>query len=224
MKLLAQFKVIPNYVDFCIPELKALISLYNLDWREVFKHEFSCNDEGEDAISSDSLYYSYPFYKDSLEKKPKLPNNPEDIRHSSFRRFPFLYLEFPSIELAQLVISRSILLDVFIEVISEGRNYDDLILKTDHSILLKYNGVDQRLSIEVDPYNSHITQKEVIERIEILTESLHINGKIDLKNPTTKYWLMERHIDPYTQHTDTSIISTLLDVRIYYLDSFPIFV
>lgn len=39
-----------------------------------------------------------------------------------------------------------------------------------------------------------------------------MKGTIDLKKPQIKYWIMERHIDPYTQHTDSSITTTLLDV------------
>lgn len=39
-----------------------------------------------------------------------------------------------------------------------------------------------------------------------------MKGTIDLKKPQIKYWIMERHIDPYTQHTDSSITTTLLDI------------
>ena len=41
MKVLAQFKLLPNCVDFCLPELKSLLNMHDLDWREVFKHEFA---------------------------------------------------------------------------------------------------------------------------------------------------------------------------------------
>jgi len=30
----------PSYVDFCLSELKSLLEVFSLDWREVFKHEF----------------------------------------------------------------------------------------------------------------------------------------------------------------------------------------
>jgi len=30
----------PSYVDFCLSELKSLLEMFSLDWREVFKHEF----------------------------------------------------------------------------------------------------------------------------------------------------------------------------------------
>lgn len=68
MKVLAQFKSIPNYVDFCLPELKSLISMHGLDWREVFKHEFSAEGDNVSIPDNDTNcdehipYYEYTHY------------------------------------------------------------------------------------------------------------------------------------------------------------------
>lgn len=103
MKVLAQFKITSDHLDFCIPELKALIQMHNLDWREVFKHEFTTKEE-EHPVVLDSPYYSYMYYKGQLNKKMKLPDNPADIRHSSFLRFPFMFLELPNLEISRSII------------------------------------------------------------------------------------------------------------------------
>ena len=78
------------------------------------------------------------------------------MRHSSFSRFPFIYLEFPSAEVASSLISRSVLLDVFIEIISEAGNYSDLVKDVNHELLAKHNDPELRILFEVDPYNSHL--------------------------------------------------------------------
>ncbi|KAL4471452.1 hypothetical protein ABPG74_008345 [Tetrahymena malaccensis] len=218
MKVLAQFKTIPNYVDFCLPELKSLIAMHNLDWREVFKHEFVQEGQENSATNNDlintSPYYPYMYHQNKKlnQKKQLLPISASEIRHTSFRRFPFVYLEFPNVEICQQIIQRSILIDVFIEIISEATNYEDIVKFADKEILFKHNQEDQKILFEVDPYNSHLTQQEIIDRIEIITESLNMRGKIDLKNPQKKFWIMERHVDPFTKQTDSSITNTLLDI------------
>jgi len=47
-----------------------------------------------------------------------------------------------------------------------------------------------------------------------------MRGSIDLKKPNMKYWIMERHVDPYTQQTNSSISTTLLDVRDIFIEKY----
>ena len=83
--------------------------MYGLDWREVFKHEFISKEEGEEesipleyTIPEFTPHYSYMHYSQPNNKnKLILPCDPADIRYTSFRRFPFIYLVFPNIEVAK---------------------------------------------------------------------------------------------------------------------------
>lgn len=149
------------------------------------------------------------------------PESVVDIRHTSFRRFPFMYLELPSLEVSRSMISRSMMIDVFIEAIGEAHCYDELlangmkIVGGGAEVWEKCNIAGKKIIFEVDPYNFHLSQKEVIERIEIVTEGLKMKGKIDLKHPDQCFWVMERHIDPFTRQTSNIQINTLLDVTYF---------
>lgn len=145
-------------------------------------------------------------------KKDRMPDDPSDITHTSFVRFPFVFLEFPCEEVARSIVSRSMLLDVCIQVISESGNYEELIERVDHAVFALHNQPDEKIIFEVDSFNSHLTRPEVIWRINLITDRLGMWGKIDLKTPSKRFLVLERHIDSYTKHTDNTINSTLLDV------------
>lgn len=49
------------------------------------------------------------------------------------------------------------MLDVFIETISEANSYDDLVKESDTVIFNKHNIEGLKVLFEVDPYNSHLT-------------------------------------------------------------------
>lgn len=45
----------PNYVDFCLSELKSLLEVFSLDWREVFKHEFVENEKNTEVSKNETI-------------------------------------------------------------------------------------------------------------------------------------------------------------------------
>jgi len=80
--------------------------MHDLDWREVFKHEFARKGEENTphdyTVPESSQHYSYMHFKQANNRnKPILPDDPADIRYTSFRRFPFIYLEFPNLEISK---------------------------------------------------------------------------------------------------------------------------
>jgi hypothetical protein len=86
--------------------------MHNLDWREVFKYELNAPNEIQ-------------------PNQQALPNSPHEIRHTTFPKFPYVYLSLPTKEIASKIMERALLIDVLIEVLSEGKTYDELIQKTD---------------------------------------------------------------------------------------------
>ena len=70
------------------------------------------------------------FNYSNLEKSI-MPQHAHQIRFTSFRRFPYVYLQLPSIDVAKQIMFRSVLIDVLIEVISEGKTYEEIIKNTD---------------------------------------------------------------------------------------------
>lgn len=103
-KILTVFLQIPEYIDFCIPELKALFSGYNIPLKELFKHE----------IPHDQF-----------------PNETYKITRKSFKNFPFVYLSIPDPIILKEIMNRSILIVAFLESLSEGSTYPELLKNID---------------------------------------------------------------------------------------------
>jgi len=67
----------PSYVDFCLSELKSLLEVFSLDWREVFRHEFVGDKKNTEIRKNDSIENAEE--TESMKKGKKLENEEEDL-------------------------------------------------------------------------------------------------------------------------------------------------
>lgn len=102
MRLLVQFKQVPEFINFCVAELKSLFTLHNIPPWEIF-----------DIESQEQI--------DLIKEKPYM------LTREILPSFPFVYLKNHSEEVLKSVISRSVLVKSFMHVISEGKSTEELI-------------------------------------------------------------------------------------------------
>ena len=105
MRILAQFKQIPEYINFCIAELKSLFTIHGVAPWEIFEME---NEQIE-----------------LIKEKPYM------LTRELFPTFPFVYLKPHSEEILKSIISRSLLTKSFVKIISEGNSTEELIQNVD---------------------------------------------------------------------------------------------
>jgi tRNA G10 N-methylase Trm11 len=108
MKILVFFLQKPGMVGFSVAELKALLSPFKLDLREVFKHEI---------------------------KPEAFPEHPWQLNQELLRNYPFAYIEIPSIAILFKVMERAILIKAFLVPVGEAENYGELIKSIDEQAL-----------------------------------------------------------------------------------------
>ncbi len=96
MRLLAHFKQPPEYIHFCIAELKSLFALHNVPHWDIFE-------------------------LDSPEKVNLIKDKPYRLTKDLFPNFPFVFLKNHHNEtMLKSIISRSILVKSFVRVYSQG--------------------------------------------------------------------------------------------------------
>ena len=107
MKLLAVFREKPEYLDFCIPELKSLIYPYNKSVFDLFEHDV----KGKEEIFKEKTY---------------------NLNMKFFKDFPYIYVKLDNEDITKKIINNAILTRAFIKVFGEGLNYEMLFedLKT----------------------------------------------------------------------------------------------
>lgn len=103
-KILTVFLQVPEYIEFCIPELKSLFSGYNIPLKELFKYE----------IPSEEF-----------------PQESYKITRHSFKNFPYVYLSIPDPIILPDILNRAVLIVAFLESLSEGMNYPEVLKNID---------------------------------------------------------------------------------------------
>ena len=102
MNLLTIFRQKPEYLNFCIAELKSLLSPYNPNPFDLFEHDLKGHEE---------------YVKDK----------PFRINKEIFPNFPFVYVKVDNVEVVHKVMERAILIRAFVDVFAEGANYEELL-------------------------------------------------------------------------------------------------
>ena len=110
-KILTVFLQIPEYIEFCIPELKSLFSGYQIPLKEFFKYEIP---------------------------PEQFPDESYKITRESFKNFPYVYISIPDPIILKEILNRSILIVAFLESLSEGRTYPEVLKNIDHSQIEPY--------------------------------------------------------------------------------------
>jgi len=162
MRVLAFFKQPPEYVHFCIAELKSLFALHNIPAWEAFDLT--------------------PQQVELVKEKPYLLNK------ELFPSFPFVYLKNHNYDILRSIMKRSLLVKYFVRVFSEGNNIDELIQNVDVEEIKPF--LDESFSFTVDAHNRWYKRPEILEMIDKFA-ALDFTGKINLNDPQNVFLILE---------------------------------
>ncbi len=97
---------IGQLLEFALAEIRSLVSLFCpvTSLETLFQHELDA-----------SLYRDTPFL----------------LTSDKFKHFPFVYLELPNLEVADQILQRSMMCKCFLRVVSQGADYESLLLDID---------------------------------------------------------------------------------------------
>lgn len=102
----------------------------------------------------------------------------------------------------------------FVLLISDGKDYEELVKNGDQEILdSECRDWNHRVMCEFVTRNRVIQKEEQVEKIHMILEKMDIRGKIDVKNAAKKYQLIEHH-DWYEGHHHDDTDQTLK--RVYF--------
>jgi tRNA G10 N-methylase Trm11 len=132
MRLLAFFRHPPELSRFCIAELKALFRIHNIQPHEIFD-------------------FQNPEHETLAKEKPYMIN--EDL----FPNFPFVYLKNHPEEILRQIIDRAILIKEFVNVISEGSTYEEVIANVNLEQFKPYLDSTDTFLFRVDPHSKTYT-------------------------------------------------------------------
>lgn len=128
MRILAFFKQPPEFVNFCIAELKSLFALHNVPHWEVFDLT--------------------PEQTELVKEKPYMLN--KDL----FPSFPFVYIKsHHDFDLLRSIMKRSLLLKYFVRVFSEGNSIEELIQNVDKEEIAYFMETQETFSFTIDAVN-----------------------------------------------------------------------
>lgn len=128
MRYLAFFTYPPEYIKFCIAELKALFSIYNIPPSEIFE------------FPSPDLY-------EIAKAKPYL------IKEETFPTFPFVFLKPHDHKILKEITERSILIKSIIRVFSTGKNHEELVNNVDKEEMKELLESKDTFSFLVEPHD-----------------------------------------------------------------------
>ena len=128
-KILTIFLQIPEFIEFCIPELKSLFSPYKIPLKELFKHEISTEN---------------------------FPDEPYKITRKTFKNFPYVYINIPDKAILNEILGRSILIVAFLESFSEGSCYEEVIANVDNKQLEEYLTKEEKFAFFVETHQISI--------------------------------------------------------------------
>lgn len=110
---------------------------------------------------------------------------------------PFYFLNLPSEEIARAIVSRSFLVKGIFEVWGVGSSYEELrsaIESYEEDRKDPYLSANSTFKIVVDCFGKGLSLHEQTQRINSLGY-IFFQGKVDLKNPQHKFWLIESDSD-----------------------------
>ena len=129
-KILTIFLQIPEYIEFCIPELKSLFSGYQIPLKEFFKYEIS---------------------------PEKFPSEPYKITRKDFKNFPYVCISIPDPIILKEIFNRSILIVGFLELISEGSSYPEVLENINQTEMEPYVKSKEPFAFYVETHQISIT-------------------------------------------------------------------
>ncbi|GAB4855310.1 hypothetical protein Ancab_023929 [Ancistrocladus abbreviatus] len=151
-------------LDYRKPEVEALAELFGAFGDEVDHHNHN---------QSRSLEWRLP----------------EDYHTDS----PFHYVDLPSEDIARKIANRSILVKGMYEVWGEGSCFEELeeaVREYPDERKLPYLTCESTFKINMDSFGKVISSEERKERIKRLA-FIPFKGRVDLRNPEHKFWLVE---------------------------------
>lgn len=106
---------------------------------------------------------------------------------------PFHFVNLPSEDIARKIANRSILVKGMYELWGEGNGYEELeegIKRYPEERKLPFLDSGSTFKINVDSFGKVLSFQEQNQRMQSLT-FIPFKGRVDLKNPDHKFWLME---------------------------------
>lgn len=104
---------------------------------------------------------------------------------------------------------KAVMISKFVLLISEGKNYEELLKNPDEEILnTECRDWNQLVACEFHSRNRVIQRDDQINRIHNIFEKMDIRGKVDIKKATKRLQLVEQHAWYYGHH-ETSTETTL---------------
>ncbi|XP_047315113.1 tRNA (guanine(10)-N2)-methyltransferase homolog [Impatiens glandulifera] len=159
-------------LDFRKPEVEALAEMFG-----AFDHSNDNVDEENQISNGGPRNHSL---------KWRLPcNHHQDT--------PFHYVDLPSEEIARSIAQRSILVKGMYELWGEGSSYEELeesIKNYPDDRKLPYLATGTTFKVSVDCFGKAMSSSEQQERIKSMAY-IPFQGRVSLKNPEHKFWLME---------------------------------
>ncbi|XP_046547438.1 tRNA (guanine(10)-N2)-methyltransferase homolog isoform X2 [Haliotis rubra] len=110
------------------------------------------------------------------------------------KKNPFLVVELPSLEHAKRIMNRTVLVKSLYELWGQGSNKQELysnLRKYPMELSKPYLMEDTTFKIVVDTFNKKMLQKEIRKIEDITLEAVSFKGKVNLKDPTHTFSLLE---------------------------------
>mmetsp|Transcript_24031 Transcript_24031/g.33078 ORF Transcript_24031/g.33078 Transcript_24031/m.33078 type:complete len:476 (+) Transcript_24031:158-1585(+) len=130
------------------------------------------------------------------------------LPHGGSPDSPFWYINLPSEEHARQIASRSCLVKGIYEVWGEGATLDEMLTACQSFPLeqkTKYFAPEIVFKICIESFGMKIPQKTQMEYIRKLDAKLPFEGKVDLKAPDHRFWLIQA-VDPVKNCNVSAIV------------------
>lgn len=127
-----------------------------------------------------------------------LPEKNYQINYKAIKNFPYVTLTVPNFEhhreYFEIASKKAVMVSKFVLLISEGKDYEDLLSKRDDEILNEEcRDWNQHVVCDFISRNRVIGREEQIKKIHLMFEKFDIRGKVDMKKATKKLQLIEQH-------------------------------
>eukprot|EP01103_Thecamoeba_quadrilineata_P014513 TRINITY_DN4344_c0_g1_i1.p1 TRINITY_DN4344_c0_g1~~TRINITY_DN4344_c0_g1_i1.p1 ORF type:complete len:384 (-),score=63.36 TRINITY_DN4344_c0_g1_i1:8-1159(-) len=129
-----------------------------------------------------------------LESVALLTGSPLKILQPISNSSPFLMIDLPSDDYVKLIASRAILVKGIFEVWGRGTNYEELLdsfRQYPVSDAEKFLCPGKTFKMKVKAFGKSFPIPEQKAIINKFTNTPFTKGKVSLKNPTTKFWVVE---------------------------------
>lgn len=161
-----------KYLDFCLPEIESLVTMY-------------C----PGALGSWAPGTPYPCLNTLRERLYCIPRDQINIA-----KHPLAYVNLPSEAIANQIVKRSILIKEVIDVISEAKSYESLLQNVNKDKLYPILESGKSFKFNIEGIGRKISQSEQVQIIESFG-IFPFSKNVNLKNPEIIFKIIENQED-----------------------------